>query len=271
MRPRALVGMVLMTMVILLGTNGAANAGAQAGPVGKPRGTPTAQSFHGVPTVGVLFPPGSLVHTCTASVIDSHTGNLLITAGHCISGTGKGYIFAPGYHDGIEPFGSWVVVGAYGAPGWIADQTPQRDFAFLAVAPRQVDGRIEQIQSVTGANQLGIAPASGERVKVPAYATGRDDDPLTCINRVDYHGRFPAFACNPYPGGTSGAPWLHRTGHGWTVVGIIGGLHQGGCYPWISYSPAFGAVTARTRADAEVSADASIFPSPSGDGCSAAP
>ena len=271
MRYRAFIGAILVASITILGTIGAASADADAKPVAKPSGTPTAHGFHGTRTVGVLFPPGSVEHTCTASVIDSHTGNLLITAAHCISGTGKGYIFAPGYHDGIEPFGSWEVMGAYGAPGWIAGQAPQRDFAFLAVAPRHLGGRLEQIQSITGANQLGSAPVSGERVTVPAYATGRDDDPVTCTVRVYYHGGFPSFACDPYADGTSGAPWLHRTRRGWTVVGIIGGLHQGGCYPWTSYSVAFGAVTGRTQGDAEMRVDASTFPIAGGDGCSATP
>src|SRR5208337_4757138 len=97
-------------------------------------------------------------HTCTASVVDSSAGDLLITAAHCISGTAHGYSFVPGYHDGIEPFGSWTVVRAYGAPEWLAAQAPQRDFAFLVVAPHDVNGGTERIQDVTGAYQLGTAP-----------------------------------------------------------------------------------------------------------------
>ena len=37
------------------------------------------------------------------------------------------------------------------------------------------------------------------------------------------------------------------TRHGWSVVGVIGGLNQGGCYPWTSYSPPFGASSAAVR------------------------
>jgi V8-like Glu-specific endopeptidase len=237
----------------------------------QPPGTPAAHSFRGMSTVGALFGPRSSVHICTASVIDSRGGDLLITAAHCISGTAHGYTFAPGYHDGIEPYGSWTVVAAFGASGWIVRQAPQRDFAFLVVAPHKVHGRPEEIQAVTGANRLGTAPASGEEVTVPAYAFGRDDDPITCTVRVYQQGAFPAFNCYPYPGGTSGAPWLHRSGHGWIVTGVIGGLHQGGCYSWTSYSAAFGRATLRTASRAMSGDGAPTFPPAGSDGCSDGP
>ncbi len=68
-----------------------------------PAGTPTAHHFDGRPSVGALSPPGLSIHVCTASVVDSRSGNLVLTAAHCIVGTGKGYVFAPGSHDGVLP------------------------------------------------------------------------------------------------------------------------------------------------------------------------
>jgi len=229
--------------------------------------TLTAHHFGGTPAVGALFPPRSSVHICTASVVDSATGNLLITAAHCISGTGRGYVFAPGYHDGIEPFGSWTVVAAYGSPEWISLQAPQSDFAFLVVAPREVNGHPEQIEDVTGGNRLGSAPASGGLVTVPAYAAGRGGDPITCTAPVYYDATYPAFNCGLYVGGTSGSPWLQHSSHGWVVVGVIGGLHQGGCYPEISYSAAFGVAMLHTDALAAAGLKTSTFPAAGSDGC----
>jgi V8-like Glu-specific endopeptidase len=252
-------------MAVLLGPLSAGVASATSAP---PH-TPTAHHFDGMATVGALFPPGSSVHTCTASVVDSGRGDVLLTAAHCISGTGAGYVFAPGYRDGVEPFGSWTVIGAYGASGWLSEQAAQRDFAFLVVAPRRSDGRTQQIQSVTGANLLGTAPSAGEQITVPAYPLGRDDEPITCTARVYRYAGYPAFNCTPYTDGTSGAPWLRRSGHRWLVVGVVGGLHQGGCEPWTSYSAAFGSVTVRTDTRAATGTDASVFPTPNSDGCSA--
>ncbi len=232
-----------------------------------PAGTPTAHSFDGNRTVGPLFPPGSAEHTCTASVVDSPTGDLLITATHCLTGSAVGYTFAPGYHDGTEPYGLWTVVGAYVDPAWTAHRAPELDVAFLTVAPHRVNGTSREIQSVTGGNRLATAPAAHRPVVVPAYAAGHDDAPITCTAPVTYDGVYPAFDCNPYVDGTSGAPWLVRTGRGWDVVGVIGGLHQGGCTPWVSYSAPFGSATTRTYDGAIRGDRTTTLPPPENDGC----
>ena len=264
----AVIGVAVTAVVIITVTvAGGAGAATPAGLGTVPPGTPAAHPFAGDRTVGPLFPPGSPAHTCTASVVDSPAGDLLITATHCVIGTASGYTFAPGYHDGAEPYGTWTVVGAYVDPQWTAHLPPALDVAFLRVAPHRVDGRIREIQDVTGGNRLGSAPSTGQEVTVPAYPTGHDDDPITCTARVSYRGVYPAFDCNPYVDGTSGSPWLLHTGHGWDVVGVIGGLHQGGCYPWTSYSAPFGPATARTYAAAAKGADTAALPPPESDGC----
>jgi V8-like Glu-specific endopeptidase len=241
---------------------------AACGPA-PPQETPTAVHFDGIPTVGPLFPPHSRTHICTASVVASPGRDLLLTAAHCLSGTGAGWTFAPGAHGHTEPFGTWTVLRAYGAPGWIRRQDQRDDFAFLVVAPQTVDGRVEQIQDVTGADALGTAPRPGDRVTVPAYDLGSDDRPVTCSVHVYEVGAFPAFDCSPYPGGTSGAPWLAAAGRGTRplVVGVIGGLHQGGCHVWTSYSPPFGPATAAVAARAAGGGAASTFPPAGSDGC----
>ena len=59
------------------------------------------QAFAGTPAVGALFTAsaGRLgQHFCTASVVDSPAGDLLITAAHCVTGTSGTIEFVPGYH-----------------------------------------------------------------------------------------------------------------------------------------------------------------------------
>ncbi len=261
------IGAGVVAVVIMVTLAGSAAASPPTGAGAVPPGTPVAHPSAGNRTVGPLFPPGSAVHTCTASVVDSPVGDLLITATHCVIGSPKGYTFAPGYHDGVEPYGSWTVVGAYVDPEWTEHRAPELDVAFLRVAPHRVDGHVREIQGVTGGNRLGSAPSKRQEVTVPAYAIGRDDDPVTCTARVSYRGIYPAFGCNPYVDGTSGAPWLVDTKHGWDVVGVIGGLHQGGCYPWTSYTAPFGPDTARTYAGAARGAETPALPPPESDGC----
>src|SRR5215469_15289617 len=84
--------------------------------VGPSAGSVQAQSarYRQSSTVGALFtvtPSGELgTHFCTASVVDSPAGNLLVTAAHCMNGrTAKDVAFVPGYSRGQEPFGAWTV------------------------------------------------------------------------------------------------------------------------------------------------------------------
>ena len=227
-----------------------------------------ARSFAGTPTVGVLFGSRTAtVHHCTASVVDSPRGDLVLTAAHCVTGSGIGAWFAPGYHDGVEPYGRWRVTAAYGLTRWTLHHRPQGDVAFLVVAPRVIAGQLRRLQSVTGGNALGSDPSDRTLVTVPAYDAGSNDHPITCTAPVYHLGNFPAFDCTPYVDGTSGAPWLVSGTHGSVVVGLIGGLHQGGCLPSTSYSPAFRAAVAAAWSRAVAGGPPSMFPPAGSDGC----
>jgi V8-like Glu-specific endopeptidase len=256
--------MLMLTLAAALLAAPAALAAAAA----PPPGTATATTFNGTPTVGPLFvSAASTHHFCTASVVHSPRGDVLLTAAHCVAGTGVGYTFAPGFHAGVAPYGRWTVTGAYLDPAWLTSQDPRRDFAFLTVAPKLRDGRPTEIERVTGANILGLHTRRGERVTIPAYPGGADNLPVTCEVPLYYEGVYPAFNCDPYVGGTSGSPWLVRSGSGHKVVALIGGLHQGGCFSYTSYSPPFGDPVRRAYLRAVHHDVPDVAPVAGSDGC----
>lgn len=229
--------------------------------------TPTSRRTTGVPEVGALFANASSTqHDCTATVVDSPRGDIVLTAAHCVSGSGVGMVFAPGYRNGTSPYGRWTVTALTLPPGWTRSQNPQDDFAFLTLASHRVDGRSVEIQQVTGAYQLGGRPRAGETVTVLGYPIA-SDDAITCQAPVYFTGAFPSFDCSGYVDGTSGGPWLVRTARGESIVGVIGGLNQGGCVASTSYTslliPAARTVYARAAADAAPD----VAPAPRGDGC----
>jgi V8-like Glu-specific endopeptidase len=196
-----------------------------------------------LPTVGPLFAAGlTSVHTCTASVVSSPAGDIIVTAAHCVSGTGAGLLFAPGYDNGGAPHGTWVVQRAYLSPNWITHQDPAADFAFLVVTPSATNRTRASVQSVVGANTLGSAPATGQRVTVAGYPIGHDDLPVVCTTTVYRTRGYPSFDCPGFADGTSGSPWIAHyntaTGTG-TITALIGGLDQGGCTADTSYSAPF--------------------------------
>jgi len=215
----------------------AARPAASAGP----RATP----FGGTPAVGALFADrgGRLRHFCTASVVRSPHGDLLITAAHCLSGKSLrpagAVTFAPGYHDGKFPHGRWLVRTVYVDRRWRTDRDPDDDVAFL-VAGRP--GR--RIEKYTGAETMATNARLPREVRVVGYPDARNR-PITCAapaRLAPGHRRQLVFRCAGYTGGTSGGPFLAQvrraTGTG-RVIGVIGGYQQGGNRSDVSYSSRF--------------------------------
>ena len=194
------------------------------------------------PAVGALFVDGS--HYCTASVVHSDEGDVLLTAAHCIhDGEGGDYIggitFAPGFHDGVAPYGYWTVTDELVAPGWTASSDPDLDVGF-AVASQA--GATKPIEALTGANTL----ATGSSFEQPITLTGYPDDaetPAVCQNTTTRQDTYQLKVdCAGFPTGTSGGPWVTgqdpKTRLG-TVIGVIGGYQYGGEDADTSYSSYF--------------------------------
>jgi V8-like Glu-specific endopeptidase len=200
--------------------------------------------FNGVPTVGALFfTTGVDDHFCTASVVNSRRGDIVLTAAHCVydGSYATDVVYVPEWHEGVSPYGAWPVTSITVAPGWIADEDIDLDFAFLTVAPPS--GQWTPIQSVTGGLTLGVDLPYNERIHVIGY-NNTDDQPLLCdTTSSEFDPTQIQFYCNNYWDGTSGGPWIvnynPQTGTG-IVIGDIGGYEQGGDYPYLSYSDYYG-------------------------------
>ncbi len=204
----------------------------------------SAKMYAGTPTVGALFKlaaNGELgKHFCTASVVDSRHGNLVITAAHCVSNLKPSRIaFVPGYHDGDQPHGVWTVRKVIVDSSWRKHASINHDFAFLVV---QQHGNTQTLQQVTGGDKLGVGWSARVRVHVIGYPD-LTNSPIICRRRTRPFGSHQMkFVCGGFTGGTSGGPFLARmsgsTGQG-TVIGIIGGYEQGGDLASVSYSARF--------------------------------
>jgi Trypsin-like peptidase domain len=210
--------------------------------------SPDAASFDGLPQVGALFQGSwqSEPHFCSASVVDSPSGDLIATAAHCLSGDAKDLEFVPMYHDGQAPYGAWDVTGAYVSQRWMLDQDPQADYAFLTVRPQDIGGKERTLQSVVGGDPLVVGSQPPQWTVVVGYPAGSGGQPVICLNQAVARRGYPSFRCGGFADGTSGGPWLadydSRTGRG-DLYGVTGGRHQGGCVNWVSYTSSFDADT----------------------------
>ncbi len=204
----------------------------------------TGRPFSGEPAVGALFTrySGHLGHHfCTASVVDSPDGDLVVTAAHCMTGVSGTVDFVPGYDHGSAPYGVWKVTKVYVDQAWKSASSEDDDFAFLRVSR---PGSSTPVEDETGAEKLVTGtPAVHQMVRVIGYPNAANL-PITCQNRL----REPMedqleFDCGGYTNGTSGGPFLSRvdpsTGQG-QLIGVIGGYQQGGDLPQISYSSVLG-------------------------------
>jgi V8-like Glu-specific endopeptidase len=235
--------------VVLLACGAAAAAVLDA--AGAPGRVPARQGRpqgHRPEPVGALFwfRNGHLgPHFCTASVVHSARGNLLITAAHCLAGASVqppgSVVFAPGYRNSKFPLGIWTVTAVFETAHWSASHDPNDDVAFLTVSRRGTS-----VERAAGAELLATdyraLPAT---VQVVGYPDGADQ-PIDCTTRatafVTAVLRQLTFTCPGYTNGTSGSPFLYhapnRAGSG-MIIGVIGGYQAGGDTARVSYSAQF--------------------------------
>jgi V8-like Glu-specific endopeptidase len=219
-------------------------AAASASPVSTSTSPgPVATSFGGTTAVGALFAvaKNGVRHFCTAAVVHSPHGNVIITAAHCLEGRKvgpKGHVFfEPGYHDGTSPKGRWTVMAEFVDRNWQKDHDPNDDVAFLTVGRRA-----HRVQAEVGSERLVIATKLPQTVQVIGYPDN-SNTPIECtaparpLHLAGY--RQMVFDCGGYTDGTSGGPFLmdvsKSTGAG-EVIGVIGGYQEGGDLASISYS-----------------------------------
>jgi Trypsin-like peptidase domain len=210
--------------------------------------------------IGALFLGAGDMHTCTAGVLDSAAGDLILTAAHCVA-EGVDTTFVPGFKDSADPADVWRVATIYLDPRWVQNQDPLADFAILRVTR---DGGGSVRAEAGGGLAIGTAPKPGTVVNVTGYGLGVGGGPIGCQSATESApGGFPSLPCGGLVDGTSGAPWTT----GPTITGLVGGLDGGGCDENVSYSPPFDDGIAGLLARAEAGGPGDVAPSVFDDDC----
>lgn len=105
---------------------------------------PTAPGFR---RNGVIFiSDGFELGRCSGASVNAPNLSLVFTAGHCVNDGGQGawfnrdWVFVPGYHDGVRPFGVFVAKWLGTTEDWIDETSPNADVG-VAVVSRNERGR----------------------------------------------------------------------------------------------------------------------------------
>lgn len=142
--------------------------------------------------------------------------------------------FAPGYRDGVAPYGIWVPTRIDVDPRWTDDEDPDHDVAFLHLRRPGYPG--QRLEDVTGARTIAFRPELPAPARVVGYPNDTEE-PVECRNTAVAAGPTQLrLDCADVPNGTSGGPLLTD---GSTLIGVVGG-RDGGGDDETSYSSHFG-------------------------------
>lgn len=227
----------------------------------RPAAASSAREVAPVPAVGAVFLGGTDTHTCTGAVVHSESGDLVLTAAHCLAAEYPA-TFVPGFDGHASPADVWRIDTVYLDPRWVSTHDTAADYAFARVS-RPGGGSVEAVAGSSLA--LGMAPGEGTDVTITGYPLGVGGAPVGCrsVTGPAADGGYPSLRCGGLVDGTSGAPWIS----GAAVVGLVGGLDGGGCDDSVSYSPPFDEQTAALLARAEAGGPGDAPPNTFSDQC----
>jgi hypothetical protein len=99
---------------------------------------PTAPGFRQNGAIFIVLPHGFGFGRCSGTAVDSSNRSVVITAGHCVNEFGhwfnQDWVFVPGYHDGVRPFGVFVAKWLGATAPWVNGGSENGDVGAAVVS-----------------------------------------------------------------------------------------------------------------------------------------
>lgn len=131
---------------------------------------PTAPGFRQNGAVFIVLPHGSGFGRCSGTSVDAPNQSVVITAGHCVNESGRWFdqdwVFVPGYHDGVRPFGVFVARWIGATAAW-ADRGSENADVGAAVVSRNERG--ETLGAAVGGDGIAWNLPPGQVFDVHGY------------------------------------------------------------------------------------------------------
>ena len=171
-------------------------------------------------------------YVCSGSAVNSPTGRLVITAGHCVHGGPGGtwhanWVFAPGYDRGPGPEGAFPATSFRTLDDWIDYGASARGFnSDVALVTTADNEEGETVVEAVGGHGLATGGSHEFEASLFGYPTNRDSGERmwACHGRTGTQEveafRFSSITGCGFGPGSSGGPWLYRYDDG-TGLGLV--------------------------------------------------
>ncbi|GAA4625045.1 hypothetical protein GCM10023196_027680 [Actinoallomurus vinaceus] len=158
---------------------------------------------------------------CSATVINSDNHSTIWTAGHCVTDGHKHwyskFLFAPDYHDGQWPYGTWAWTKVAAPHGYHDGKSRSFDMAAIALAPNSAGRRVGDVVGWQG-YKFGKAYDQTDWSDVRSFGFPVNTHPSRsgisgadlrfCVDSKTYReSLFQVVDCD-MGSGSSGGPWL---------------------------------------------------------------
>lgn len=189
---------------------------------------PTAPGFRQNGVIFIVAPGGLGLSRCSGTSVDAPNRSVVVTAGHCVNLGGsrhwfdRDWVFVPGYHDGVRPFGVFAAKWLGSTAPWVEEASENADVG-AAVVGRNEKG--QRLGDAVGGDGIAFGLPPGQVFDVHGYpaeapfdgATQRicSGTPFLGHDLASFLWRGPlnlAISCD-VTGGASGG--------GWTIHGNV--------------------------------------------------
>jgi hypothetical protein len=151
-----------------LAPKGGGLASASAAPAGAahnsdfaPVPDPTAPGFRQNGAIFIVLPHGLGFGRCSGTAVNSPNRSVVITAGHCVNEFGhwfnQDWVFVPGFHDGVRPFGVFVAKWLGATARWAEGGSENADVGAAVVSRNE---RGQTLGAAVGGDDIafGLSP-----------------------------------------------------------------------------------------------------------------
>jgi hypothetical protein len=190
------------------------------------------------------FDPGRGAYTCSGTALDTPSGSIVLTAGHCVfegGRWGRRIAFVPAYDHGARPFGTFAATAVYTMPQWRRSENPDFDVAAIEVGP----SRLGTLGDVVGGRGWTTGRSRFSSFQIFGYPGGAQQGEALRSCAAEGLGSDRLTFTLPGPPAMPGRCDMARgsSGGGWLVEGLLDGVTSYG-YPLSRgrlFSPYFGA------------------------------